>query len=200
MKRLTSKKDQAKKQRRNQLIVGFILIGVMVVSTFGIIVNSFGKNGNTGENPVYNGQEFIRQGGYWYTQIGSRTFSFIYNPYEVQESFNITTEDLSYLSSYEGKPLYINSEDYKSEGEIARNFNGVPLRIQRACLNDSALGARNCSSELPIKDCSENIIIIREFPERKIYQEENCVFITGEKADLVKLADEYLFKITGIKD
>ena len=200
MKKILSKKDQEKKQKKNQLIVGLILIGVMVVSTFGIIVNSFGENRNKEGNPVYNGYEFIPQGNYWYTQIGERTFSFLYNPYEVQESFNITPEGLSYLSSYQGKTLYINSEDYQSEAEIGRNFNGIPLRIQRACLNDSALGAANCSETLPIKDCSEKIIVIKEFGERKIYQEENCVFITGQKEDLVKLTDEYLFRITGIKD
>jgi hypothetical protein len=197
MRKLSSKQDEEKRRKRNQLIMGIILIGVMVVSTFAVIVDSFGNKDKTSNNN-YNGYEFVKQGSYWYASIGERSFVFMYNPYEVQESFNTTFTNITYISSYNGYPLYVYSENYQAESEIFRNFEGISLRMQRACLNSSY--GLNCSEEFPIKDCSSNFIVIKESNERKIYNEENCVFITGAKEDLIKLTDEYLFKITGIKD
>lgn len=198
MRKLASKQDEEKRRRKNQLIVGVILIVVMLGSTFAVIVDSFGNKNQTG-NLNYKGYEFVNQGSYWYTVIGEKGFIFTYNPYEVQESFNTSYENITYISSYSGYPLYIYSESYQAESEIFRNFEGIPLRMQRACLDSSEYGL-NCSESLPIKDCSNNFIIIKESNERRIYQEENCVFITGTKEDLIKLTDEYLFKIIGIND
>jgi hypothetical protein len=197
MRKIYTKQDEEKKKKKNQWVIGIILIVVMMGSTFGIIVDSFGKKSQG--NPKYNGYEFVKQGSYWYTQIGEKQFIFMYNPYEVQESFNTTYENITYINSYKGYPLYIYSENYMAESEIFRNFDGISLRMQRACLNllDYRL---NCSESLPIKDCSNNFIIIKESNERKIYKEDKCVFITGNKTELIKLTDEYLFKVSGIKN
>jgi hypothetical protein len=197
MRKLYSKQEEEKRKKKNQWTIGIILIIVMFGSTFGIIVDSFGKNKQS--NPKYNGFEFVRQGDYWYTQLGEKQYIFTYNPYEVQASFNITAINLTYINSYKGYPLYIYSDNYQSEIEISRNFDGIALRMQRACLN-VANNELNCSDTLPIKDCSNNFIIIMESNQSGIYQQNKCVFITGQKNDLIKLTDEYLFKVAGIKN
>jgi hypothetical protein len=195
MRRIYSKQDEEKRRKKNQWTIGIILIVVMLGSTFGIIVDSFGKK--TQGNPKYNGYEFVKQGSYWYTQIGSKQYIFMYNPYEVQESFNITVINMTYINSYKGYPLYIYSDNYQAGIEISRNFEGIALRMQNACLNGLI---SNCSESLPVKDCTDNFIIIKEFNESGIYQQDKCVFITGKKEDLIKLTDEYLFKVSGIKN
>ena len=151
----------------------------------------------------YNGYEFTNQGSYWYLTLGGKDYFFQYNPFQIQESFNLTTENLKYLSAYSGAPLYINSqENVNAESEIGRIFSGVSLRTQKACLNNSGTTLKNCDVNLPMKDCSNNFIIVRtsEDNENRIYQEDNCVFIEGPSENLIKLTDYYLFKIMGIKE
>ena len=198
MRSLKSKKEEAKKRKRNQIIIGITLVIVMFGSVFGLVTLGF-DNSDTENEINYKGYEFVNQGNYWYLTLGDKEYMFQYNPFQVEESFNLTTENLKYLSAYSGAPLYISSlNSYNAELEIGRVFTGVALRIQKACLDDnSTIG--DCPEELPIKDCSNNFIIIREGEEEMIYKEGNCVFIEGSVENLIKLADDYLFRIMGIK-
>lgn len=188
MRTLRSKQSDKKKQKRNQFIIGAILIFVMFGSVFGIIANSFGED-TTNNKIVYNGLEFIEQNDFWFTTIGNTNFVFKHNPNEVPK----INSSLDYFNKYSGQPLYIYSEDYLSETEIYRNFNQIVLRMQKACFEEE------CGEDLPIKTCEDNFIIIKEGNITKIVQEENCVFIEGEKKDLTKLTDEFLFKILSIE-
>ena len=45
-------------------------------------------------------------------------------------------------------------------------------RIQEACYGP-------CEEDLPEKSCEDNLIVVKESEESKIYQEENCIFIEG---------------------
>jgi hypothetical protein len=190
MRAIESKKDKEKKQRKNQLIIGGILILLMMGSTFGILVNSFGEDSNV-EDVDYNGYKFTYDNGFWKTTIGDYDFVFTYNPTQVEK---IETE-VNYMNNYADYPIYISSEDYVSEVEIYRNMGDIVERFQRACLSES-----NCEEDWPIKDCSNNFIIIKIANESKIYQEENCVFIEGNEENLTQMADEFLFWITGIEE
>ncbi len=197
MRRLKSKKDEAKRIKKNQIIIGVILIIVMLGSVFGVIVGSFNNSGDS-VNVNYYGYEFVSQGNYWYLNIGNLNFIFKNNPFQTEHLYNQSIANLTYINSYQNLPLYISSDNYESETEIYRNIGQIAQRVQRACLDGYET---NCNEELPIKDCSENFIIIRENLENKseIKQEGKCVFITGEKQNLIKLTDDYLFRIIGVK-
>ena len=190
MRNIESKKDKNKRQKKNQLIIGGILIFIMMASTFGIIANSFGAKSDI-ENVEYNGYKFNYENGFWKTIIGNYEFIFKYNPSQMER---IET-NLSYLNSYSGVPMYISSEDYVSEVEIYRNLGAIVERFQGACLNEAG-----CKENWPIKDCSNNFIIIKIANESNIHQEENCVFIEGKQENLTLLTDEFLFHILGITD
>jgi hypothetical protein len=191
MRNIETKKEAEKKQRRNQWIIGGILILVMLGSTFGIIVNSFGTGSSTGK-VKYNGYTFLNENDFWTTMIGSYKFIFKYNPTQVER---INTTQIRSLSAYSGIPVYISSEDYVSEVEIYRNLGNVVLRFQGACLDNDT----NCPENWPVKDCSNNFIIIKITNESRIYQDENCVFIEGKQENLTQMTDEFLFLITGIE-
>jgi len=188
MKRIKSKRREAKKQKRNQIIIGSILIFVMFGSVFGILAGSFGKEDTTKIN--YNGYEFVNQNSLWFVNIGNFNFAFRYNPYEVEES----DSELKYLNNYDNKPLYISSDNNEATSEIYANLNQIAQRIQFACLEKE-----KCEEDLPVKTCENNFIIIKENNSSEIIQDNNCVFIQGAQENLTKLSDEFLFKIIGIR-
>ena len=189
MKRIKAKTSEGKKQRKNQIIIGSILIFVMFGSVFGVIVGSFG-NQESSNSVNYNGFEFIRQSNYWILEIGDFKFIFKYNPNEVQE---IETE-VKFLNNYNGKPLYISSENPEATSEIVSNLKQIALRMQNACLNET-----NCGEDRPTKTCENNFIIIRENNFTNIVQEDNCVFIQGPQENLTMISDEFLFHILGVR-
>jgi flagellar basal body-associated protein FliL len=189
MRRLTTKQEQAKKKKRNSLIIGIVLVFVMLFSVLGY---SF-----MGQEPeedakkvIYNGFEFINLYENWILTIGNLQFGFKYNPKEVEK----INSEVNSLESYSQKPLYINSENQEAEYEIYKNLNQIALRSQNACFDE-----QNCEEGLPLKNCTDNFIIIREAPISNIAQEENCVFISGPKENLTRITDEFLFKIIGIE-
>ena len=187
MRKIISKRQIEKKQKRSQIIVGLILVLVMLFSAIGY---GFMGGDNSKENKInYNGFEFVKQGEFWKARIENIDFIFKYNPNQV----NKISSQVNYLDSYFNKPLYILSENAQAEIEINKNLNQIVQRMQYACLNEE-----NCEGNFPIKTCEDNFIIIKE-GEGKIEQEGNCVFITGAQEDLVKLTDEFLFKILKIE-
>jgi len=186
---LESKQEIEKRKRKNQWIIGGILIIVMLGSTFGYAFYQLGNKTDTTKFS-YNGYNFLDQNGFWTTTIGSYNFMFKYNPSQVER---IQTK-LNYVNTYSGTPLYISSEDYVATAEIYQNLGNIVQRFQGACLNNT-----NCQEDWPIKDCSNNFIIIRIANESKIYQDQKCVFIEGKQENITQVADEFLFWITGIE-
>ncbi len=192
MRKIISKKQEQKKQKRNQIILGVILIFVLFGSVFGIVANSFGNKQET-ESIKYNGYEFTRSNNYYLLEIGSTQFYFLGNPNEISElerEINMTR----LISSYIGKVLYLDSKDSTSSQEIYQNLNNYVGRIQPACIDEL-----DCPDEnLPIKTCEDNLIIIKEAENNKVYELEKCIFIQGKKQDLVKLTDEFIFNLIGL--
>ena len=56
MRKIITKKDEEKKNKRNQIILGIILVVVMFVSVFGILVSTF-NNGQKETKLTYRGHE-----------------------------------------------------------------------------------------------------------------------------------------------
>jgi hypothetical protein len=191
MRRIISKEEENKKRKRNQFLVGGILIFVMFSSVIGYSLSGLGNTSST--TIKYNGFKFVYESNVWDVTIGSSKFSFIYNPNQVDK----INSNLNLLANYSDKPLYINSENSEAATEIYKNLfyqNKIIQRIQSACLQ-----GQTCNQDIPIKNCDDNFIIIKESNSSSVRQEKNCVFIEGKKDDLAKLSDSFLFKITGIQ-
>lgn len=187
MRKITSKQKQEKQNRIKQLVVGSILVVIMLISVFGY---AFQGNNEDDSKLKYNGFKFVKQNGYW---ILEDSFTFKYSPKETEE-FHI--EDyLNTLDNYQDKPLYIYSENNMAESELYKNLYYIVQRIQNACLEGEKL---DCEDNLPIKTCEDNFIIIQE-GEFKVEQKDNCLFVYGSKEDLIKISDEVLYKIIGVK-
>ena len=189
MRKILSKSEQEKKRKRNSIIIGVILMIVMFGSVFGVVVGSLGQ-GSSGKNKMeYNGYEFLNENGLWKVSIGEINFIFRYFPTETTDTTNI----LKNVNNYYNKPLYVYSEEAESEIEVYANLQQIAARIQPACFSNET-----CEGDFPIKTCSDNFIIIENGTE-EITQVENCVYIKGEKQELLKLTDSFLYDILSIK-
>jgi len=192
IKRLSSKQEQKKKAKKNQLIIGLTLVGLMVLSTFGIIVNSFGNSEET-EEINYNGYVFEESQGIYSLKLGEAEFYFRTNPEEIK-TLKYKSNYSKLISDYLSKPIYIDSQDQIIYAELYQNLYPFAQKIQPACINPE-----NCASEsYPIKTCEDELIVVKEGTNNNIYQEENCIFIEAKSEDLTKLTDKFLFTLIGI--
>jgi len=189
MRKILSREEKDKKIKRNQIVIGIVLIGILIFGTIGYAFRN--EENNNLDKIEYKNIEFIKENEYWNFNIQGYSFITKYNPEEIQ---NISFFSSLSINDYINKPLYLVSNYEEPNFEISRNLNSFVLRMQKACLED-------CAGDFPIKNCSEdNIIIIKE-PEKeneKIYQEENCIFIIADLENQTKYADVVLFKILGI--
>ena len=193
MQKIVSQEIKSKKQRRNQLIIGIILIGLMLVSVGGYAFYGNGGESSGLQKIKYNGYEFNLQNNYWVLKLGGYTFGFSNRP----DSINSSEVFLNGLDSYSGEPLYIDSTNNEATYQISMNLDQVAQRIQPACVENSS--CVKDSPELPVKTCEDNLIIIIESNSSSIRQENNCVYIEGNNKEILSLVDEFLYKIIGVK-
>ncbi len=189
MRGIISKEERERVRRRNQIVVGAILVFLMVASTLGYAIQgNLGDTQGSGNSAElnYNGFKFSYINGFWV--LGS--FVFRNSPKDVKE----VSSSLDLAQKYQGEPVYIQSENEEAEAEATINLQQIAQRVQRACVEST-----NCTENLPVKTCSDNFIIIKESDVDRISQVDNCVYIEGKKENLVMLVDGFLFKILGIK-
>ncbi|MEK6848111.1 MAG: hypothetical protein AABX65_00575 [Nanoarchaeota archaeon] len=193
MKPLISKEEQERKDRRNKTIIGVLLVAVMIFSTAGyaFFSSTAGDKNENGGNEAYNGIEFVRGNGVWLFNIGGAEFATQYNPKETED---IKLPILS-AAQYNGRPLYIVSEESEASAEVARNMQGFVERMQYACLQNYTCADEN----LPEKGCEDNVIFFSEANASSIEKEENCVFILHNSSEGVRAADAFLFGILGVR-
>ena len=198
MKKLITRKERERKNKINQLIIGLVLIGLMIFSTLG-----FAFSGRINEESAlgkinYNGVDFIGQDGSWSFNIQGYDFRTKYSPDNVSNInfFNILT-----VQDYVEKPLYLVGEAGEHMYEIEVNLlDKFVLRTSFACLDEE-----ECEGDFPIKNCSEDNVIIFEEVDydegyvESIEQNENCIFITTSLANQTRYVDAFLFDLLGIK-
>jgi hypothetical protein len=193
MKKLLTKEEQDKKKKRNQLILGLVLIGLMLFSTAGYALSDREDSSSNIKKINYNGIDFIKDSSdYWRFSLNGYDFITQYNPEETKE---IKTLGSKLLADYNGKPLYFSGEAVPAFSEIERNIGRFALRTSMACLSE------NCSGDYPIKSCSEDNIIAIQITNDSlgdISQDTNCIFINSNELNQTKYADAVLFEILGI--
>jgi len=195
MRKIVTKEQKDKTAKKNQLIIGIVLIGLMVLSTLGYALSGRGES-SVIKKIDYNGIEFsLDNSGYWKFNVQGKDFSTKYNPEETE--YILFLNDLS-ISDYSKKPLYFIGDFQEPNYEISRNLGSFVLRMQEACISE-----KDCKNNLPVKNCSvDNIIVIREASngseKENIYQQENCIFINADLGNQTRYADKFLFDILGV--
>jgi len=186
MRRIQTKADIDKKKRKNQIVVGSVMIFLLFGSILGYSLMSGNKNEDSNSEINENGVDFFKQNGLWVTEIDSNVFGFQNLPSEVADiDVNISVD----FMQYSGKPLYLVNPGEGVPG-ILNNIGKYALRYQEACLDNVT-----CEGDLPIKNCDSNLIIFENSNSSKVYQNDSCVFIVG---DSLRATDAFLYKVLQI--
>ena len=182
-------------QRRNNLILGAVMVGLLVLSSVGYAVMS-ATGGSSGKVEEL-GFEFFEYGGYWATAVGGSTFYFEFLPSEVASvDVNLSLG----LEDYYDEVLYFVNSGVDSS-EVLMNLGDFVLRYQNACLGDEievenetyVVSSGECDGDYPVKSCSSNLIVFEDGDE-SVYQDEGCVFVVGG----MKSTDAFLYRVLGI--
>jgi len=184
MRKIRSQADADRKMKRNNLIMGIVLVGLLVVSTAGYSLISSDEEVSNSVSEF--GVDFSRVNGLWGAEFGGGVFWFQNLPSEVS---NISVNGSFDFDGYVNQPLYFVNPN-EGASEILVNLESVLLRYQEACLNGSV-----CEGDLPAKGCDSNLIIFIDNNESEVYQNESCVFIVG---DAVRATDAFLYKLLGV--
>lgn len=186
-----------KNKKNKQIIFAIFLVGLMLFSILAYAFN-FLTEEIEAEEIEYQNHKFYKQEQsgkeLWITEINGNGFIFSNDPRKTEDIKMNIGNNLNNLNKYYQKPLYIYSENEEASKEIYFNIAPFSLRTSMACLDKE-----NCLGDYPIKNCSDNFIIIRESEENKINAEENCVFIEGNYENLSLITDEFVLKTIGIK-
>lgn len=184
MRKIISKHEEGKKKKRSQFIVGGILIFIMVSSLLGYAFQNQNATGTSSSNSTldYNGITFANQNGFWAVNYGTQRIVFTYHPAQIPSAD--LTNFTKNINDFSNKSLYINSYDLNAESEIRTDLFPFASEIKNA--------------QIPPENCANNFIIIQN-GSSGIRQEQNCIFISGQGEDLIKLVDNVLFKIFGIR-
>lgn len=191
MKRIVGRKEKERKDARNKVIVGLVLVGIMIMGTAGFAF--FSKTEDSRKKIVDGGVEFVLgDTGLWQFEVQGMGFL---TQYTIKDTKNISMFIFKTATDYSAQPLFFIGKG-EARQEITRNLRGFIPRIQDGCIEDYE---EKCEENAPMKDCSQdNIIIIRETNETKISQEDNCILIEAPYEEQVRVADAFIFKILGL--
>lgn len=197
LRRIKTQAELDRQRRRNHVLVGIVMIGLLVVSTLGYSLMSSEGDGSSMVNE--GGVDFFKENGIWKIIVDDEVFGFQNLPSEVSDvDVNVSLD----LSVYVGKPLYFVSPN-EGASEVLNNIGRYVLRYQESCLRQGSgesdelgnLTEGDCEGDFPVKDCESNLIVFVEGNSTMVYQDGNCIFIVG---DSVKGVDAFLYKVLGI--
>ncbi len=185
LRKIKTEEQLHRKKRRDQILVGSVMIALLTVSILGYsLISNITDSGHSTANEL--GLKFVRDNGLWRTTIGKTEFGFQNLPSGVS---NVSVNGSFNLSQYLNKPLYIVNPN-EGYPEILNNIGRYVLRYQQACI-----ASESCDGNLPTKTCNSNLIIFKHGNKTSVYQNKNCVYISG---DSTKGADAFLYKVLGI--
>ncbi|RMF55857.1 hypothetical protein D6745_00935 [Candidatus Woesearchaeota archaeon] len=187
IRKIQTQKEIERAKRKKQVIIGGILILIMVVSTAGYaIISSIDGQKSKVE---FNGVEFERSNGLWKFEIGGQEFYVQNLPQSLK---NVSVNGSFSVADYINKPLYIVGGSSSEVSELINFLGRYVLRYQEACLLEE-----NCSKDVPVKDCTNNIVAFVQSNVTKVYKNESCVFIEG---DFLKGVDAFIYRMLGVGD
>lgn len=171
MRKVSSSEQALEKKQRNAKILSVFMLFVLVLGTIGYaFVSKIGSPNTEIQNP-----------NVWQITRDDKTF-YLSNSKESVESIPVTISKT--IGDFTNQEVYLVSKNSAVAFEITSAISQVATFIRPACYD-------SCDANLPEKDCTTNLIVWRDSLEKKVYQEDNCIFIEGT----LESADAFLYSI-----
>jgi hypothetical protein len=189
IRKIRSEQEIRARQKRIQIIASIVMVSLLIFATAGYFVSELlGINTETSLQQVtYAGKTFFKQDDLFYLIENNKQFYF----YDLPNVSRGVYDNKSSLQEYSQKPLYIVNMQPQAY-IILLNLEGQYSRWQGACFKE------DCQEKLPIKNCSENLVIFSNVESNisKVEKQENCIFISGNPQVGV---DAFLYSLLDIK-
>ena len=172
MRPIETQETRDKRKKRNQLAIGIVLIGLMVLSSAGYaLINSFSGS----DNQITNLEEkygLVYDGSFWTGNVQGNQVSFTLDP-DVAKNISVNLEGLA-IARYSGQTVYVATNgDAFSFSQIATNLGYFTSGVREACFGE-------CGLNLPEKTCNDTMILINTtYLENKVYKRDNCIVVDG---------------------
>lgn len=185
MRKIKSQEEIERVERRNRFLVGSVMIFLLLFSIGGYALIGGNNSGNSGDQ--VSGNSGVENSGYTVLQKGNQIFYFVNSPEMIDGiPVEITIDD----SAFSGNEIYLDIGNGGSNiaSELGNNLKGIVSKLQEACYG-------SCERNIPEKECSgeDYIIVFKTSEERKVYQDNKCVFIEGD----ISSVDAFLYKLLG---
>jgi hypothetical protein len=184
MRKIGTEAELEKKRKRGVLVISIFILVILVLGTVGYAFIYSPSPTSENNNPSQSANTITNLGTQWAVNFEGQTFLLSNPPEKVNE---IPIEGIISLDNYVGKNIYISSNNNALTAEVAPVLARYASRTQLACY-----GA--CEDDLPEKDCTENLIVIKEGEEQKIYQDQSCTFIEGGLESI----DAFIYHLLGM--
>lgn len=181
MKNITSLRDYSQREERRKRIGGIVIISILMLSTLGFALSMVDFGGNA--SGTISADEFSFNGQYWVYSIGTQQYYFSHHPDEINFSVQLNKN----IADFSGKQLYVDSDIPAGGQEIYNSLGLYASKITEACYGP-------CEKDLPEKNCTDSLIVLRESEVESIREEDSCIFINGD----LKTVDAFLYKVLGI--
>ena len=188
MRSLLSKEQELEIENKKKMkvkVLGLFLLFILAVSSIGYAFISSDNKSNQANNELKEGQ-IIEQNGRWVAKLGEQIVSFSNSP---EDAANISDTSTTGISDYYQKNLYYVDSQNALYYELSQNIGLYAGGMRQACYGP-------CSDNLPEKNCSSNMIIWnRNSTINRVYQQDKCVFIEGDR----RAVSAFLYKVFGLK-
>jgi len=195
IRKIQSREELEKKRERNNKIMVIVLGLILLLSTAGYFVSDY--TGSKNPTVTYKNIKFEQsEYGYWVFQINNHDYGTRFMP---EETVNVSIIAEKALGEYSGKVLYFaspGSKDYSEQAktEIMNNLYGIVSKENFACLDES------CLEDYPIKNCSENNLILFQRSEtNRVSSQDKCIIIEYQDGQADLVADAFIFRILGLQ-
>ena len=186
-----------RKQNKSKLFLPFFIIGIMVLSIFGVMIGGISQ----GEDAVkYNGIYFRADGGSYLFDVDGVQYRIMNGPTEVEGFY----EDLdpSFISDLRSNErVYFDISDVSSSQVISNLYSNLARvrPISLAC-NEENKQEDKCLDK-PIKSCGDDFLLGFEVSEEKVISyEDKCLIVQGSSGYLGGISDVMIMTYAGVFD
>lgn len=183
MRKIRTRDLVERKKRTNTIIISSLILALLLISTVGFaFITSPDDSSNDNVDYDYSNKSNIKVDSKLKIDYLGKTFYLSSSASDIE---NISVDIDALPEDYSGRVLYVSSNSSVALRELML-MNGIYSRIQEACYG-------SCEDNLPEKNCDgeDNLIVLRNSLEDKVWQKDKCLFIEGG----VRAVDAFIYNL-----